>query len=126
MMHTMSSWNREQWGNFLTLGMSSLVFWTMTYYMLKRTWRWDWLGRSLTVLSISLACLFTLSTITLFDALVWPVEVRWLFRVAIIVSGLIVILTLKFDAPPEVVKEDAPLILQRRKDDVFKPESGSG
>lgn len=94
--------NAEGWADVATLGTLSLMWAVMLYFEIRRTWKWDALGRSLTVLT---GCLFVSYSIATMNVLtsgnIWTPEVRWSTRVALIISGTVTIVVLALGRMPE-------------------------
>lgn len=90
----------EQWGDVITLGMLGLVFTTMLYYELRRTWRWERLGIALTVITGVLAFIYSVTFLDVFvDALLWVPVLRWSARIVLLGASIATVLVLRFDDP---------------------------
>lgn len=91
----------EQWADVATLTIVAVAFLVMLFFELKRTWRWDSLGRALTILTGCLLVSHSLSVVSLLTTLdIWVPALRWTIRVTIAVSGIWVIIVLALDRPP--------------------------
>lgn len=91
----------EQWGDVVSLGLLTVMWAVMLYFEITRTWRWDALGRALTVLTGCLLLSYgfaTLSSATTIN--VWVPSVRWVTRIALGLSGSITIVVLAADRQP--------------------------
>lgn len=95
------SMTTEQWGDVATLGTLTVMWAVMLYFEIRRTWKWDALGRALTVLTACLLVSYGIGTINVItESQLWRAEVRWLIRLALIVSGVITIAVLALDRSP--------------------------
>lgn len=101
----------EQWGDLVTLGVLTIMWAVMLVLEIKRTWKWDALGRALTILTFCLLLSFGIATTgvvtTTPSALpcrppntLWPPEVRWATRAIMAISGTITIVVLALDRQP--------------------------
>lgn len=97
------SW--EQWGDLVTLGTFGFMFWLMLFFSLRRTWKWDALGRALTVLVGALGVLFTLGFAAVFNEGLRPFYVRWPSRIVGTLAAVVVIVVLALDDPERGVNE---------------------
>lgn len=95
------SLTNEQWADAVTRGLLTLMWAVMLFFELRRTWRWDSLGRSLTVLTGCLLVSYGIGTVTLVTTLdIWRPEIRWITRVVLFSAGVSTIVVLVRDRPP--------------------------
>lgn len=93
--------SNEQWADVATLSIVALTFLVMLYFELKRTWRWDSLGRALTVLTGCLLVSYAFGVVSLATTWdIWFPALRWSIRGLITISGISVIVVLFRDKPP--------------------------
>lgn len=91
----------EQWSDVVSLGLLTLMWAVMLYFEITRTWRWDSLGRALTVLTACLMISYGFGTLSAATTInVWVPSVRWATRIALVISGSITILVLATDRQP--------------------------
>ena len=92
----------EQWSDFVTLATLALMWWVMVWFEVRRTWRWDALGRALTALTVCLGISYTVGAATvLVDYEIWTAPVRWTVRIALFGAGVMTIAVLALDTPEE-------------------------
>lgn len=93
---------KEQWSDVATLGSLAVTFLVMFAFELKRTFRWEALGRALTVLTFCLAVSYAVATFTLaFPYDVWIPVVRWSVRAVLLGACWVTIGVLALDRPPD-------------------------
>lgn len=97
----MTHLGHEQIGDLISLSVLALMFWTMFALELRRTWKWERLGIALTVVTVCLAVSYSAAAFSIVTVDVWTPIVRYAFRAALIVSGVVTIVVLLFDKPPQ-------------------------
>jgi hypothetical protein len=98
----MTHWDRERWGDFVTIGLLFLTLAVASYYAVRRTWRWDKLGLALTGFFVGLTALFGLAVYVIaFGPVLWLTHLRWVIRVALAMSAVYAIVIMATDEPPQ-------------------------
>lgn len=94
-----SALTNDQTGDLLTFIIIACLFGLLTILTIRRTWRWDALGRALTAVcaGLTVAYLLTIHRLLWTDA--QPPEIRWLARLIVIVSATAAIIALLRDEP---------------------------
>ena len=89
----------EQTGDLAMYCMIAILFAVLVVLTVRRTWRWDALGRALTAVCCGIVIAYGLAA----HRLIWPdeqpAEIRWFARVVIIVSAVAAIIALIRDKP---------------------------
>ena len=99
-MKRWSDWGVEEWGNFVTIGSLFLALALASFYAIRRTWRWDRLGASLTTFFIGLTVLFGLSVYGMLWPAPWLLHIRWALRIGLTAVAAVAIVTMATDEPP--------------------------
>lgn len=89
----------EQTGDLATIALIAVLFALLTFLTIRRTWRWDALGRALTAVCAGLTVAYVLTIHRMLWPDAQPAEVRWLARGVIIVSAIAAIIALLRDEP---------------------------
>ena len=95
---TLNPNSTTQWIDAISFGLISAMWLTMLVFEIRQTWRWDALGRALTVTTAALLLSYGLSFVsTLVDTDLYPPRIRWAARGILFVSGALVIVILARD-----------------------------
>lgn len=82
----------------LSFGLLSAMWLTMLIFEVRQTWRWDALGRALTMVTGALLLSYGLSFLSaLVSSDLYPPRMRWVARSILFVSGALVIVILVRD-----------------------------
>jgi hypothetical protein len=90
----------EDWGDVAMLGLLALLWGSLFVLAVRRTYRWDWVTRAITIALLAQAMRESVGLVDTVQDGVVPPPARWALRVVVIAAALTALVAALRDRPP--------------------------